>query len=355
MHTPKQRVPDAASLTPRERVVRALRFQRPDRAPRELWALPGVTMGRKAEFDEFNRRWPGDFGGPGGRYGASRRAEGTPGEIGSYTDEWGSVWHVSTYGVVGEVKEPAIPDWSTLARYELPTELLDEADFSEVNRVCAESTLFIKAGTMVRPFERLQFLRGSENLFYDLAYGVRELFQLRDRLHDFFLRELAMWAKTDVDGISLMDDWGAQHALLISPAQWRDVFKPLYRDYVAAIHAAGKFAFMHSDGFIEAIYPDLIEIGVDALNSQLFCMNLERLSQLYKGKITFWGEIDRQRILPFGTPEECREAVWRVRRALDDGTGGLIAECEWGVKDPRENIYSVFETWEQPRSACPRT
>ena len=134
---------------------------------------------------------------------------------------------------------------------------------------------------------------------------------------------------------------------------WRAVFKPLYREYCDLIHRAGKFAFFHSDGNIAAIYPDLIEIGVDAVNSQLFCMDIEELGRLYRGRITFWGEIDRQRLLPFGTPEECREAVWRVRRALDDGSGGLIAECEWGVKDPRENVYAVFETWEQPLSACP--
>ena len=111
------------------------------------------------------------------------------------------------------------------------------------------------------------------------------------------------------------------------------------------IHEAGKHAWFHSDGHIAAIYPDLIEIGVDALNSQLFCMDIEDLAAKYKGKITFWGEIDRQWILPRGTVEDVKAAVRRVRRALDDGTGGVIAECEWGVNDPRENIEAVFETW----------
>ena len=107
------------------------------------------------------------------------------------------------------------------------------------------------------------------------------------------------------------------------------------------IHAAGKFAFFHSDGHISAIYGDLIEVGIDAINSQLFVMDIEELARLYKGKVTFWGEIDRQYVLPFGTPAEVREAVMRVRRALDDGTGGVIAKCEWGKYDPKENMEAA--------------
>jgi hypothetical protein len=110
----------------------------------------------------------------------------------------------------------------------------------------------------------------------------------------------------------------------------------------------GKFAFFHSDGFIFPIIADLIEVGVDALNSQLFCMNIEEIGNLYKGKITFWGEIDRQRILPFGSPEDVADAVQRARRALEDATGGMIAQCEWGIHDPAENIRQVFESWEEP-------
>jgi uroporphyrinogen-III decarboxylase len=191
----------------------------------------------------------------------------------------------------------------------------------------------------------MQFLRGSEQLFMDLAYGEKEIYQLRDMLHDFFCEELRMWAKTDVDAIQFMDDWGAQNALLISPALWRSFYKPLYREYCDIIKGAGKFVFFHSDGHIAAIYPDLVEIGVDAVNSQLFCMDIEGLAADFRGKITFWGEIDRQFIMPFGTTDEVREGVRRVRHALDDGTGGVIAQCEWGVRDPMENVLAVFDEW----------
>jgi len=337
-------------MTSRERVIRALRFRNPDRAPREVWALPGIAWHLQQEYDQLLERFPMDFGRPTFSYGPSKRARGEEYRVGEFVDAWGSVWVVLEESRLGEVKQPALGDWSALDSYELPWEVIREADWSEANRSCAQSDLFMRGGSLANIFERMQFLRGSENLFLDLAYGVKEVYRLRDMLHDFCTTELELWAKTDVDSIGFCDDWGTQTALLISPDLWRSFFKPLYRDYCEIIHRGGKFAFFHSDGHIEAIYPDLIELGVDALNSQLFCMDIEELGRKYRGKITFWGEVDRQHILPFGTPDEVRAAVRRVRAALDDGAGGVIAQCEWGVEDPLENVMAVFEEWERPLS-----
>ena len=85
---------------------------------------------------------------------------------------------------------------------------------------------------------------------------------------------------------------------------------------IYCIDSKGKFVFMHSDGNIESIYSDLIETCVDALNSQWFCMDIEKLERQYDGKITFWGEIDRQNILPFGSTTDVRNVVKRVGNAL---------------------------------------
>lgn len=338
-------------MTPRERVIRTLEFDHPDRAPRDLWALPGVGMLRKGELDAVVAKYPGDFAGARGRYGASSLAKGTAGEVGTYTDEWGCEWTVAEVGVVGEVKNPPLADWSRLEGWSPPWELLDNADLREVNASCKETDRFVKVGTHVRPFERMQFLRGTENLFVDILTQSDEFMQMRKLVHEFNVRDIEMWAKTDVDAVGFMDDWGTQNTLLISPELWRLIFKPMYKDYCDILKRHGKYIFFHSDGHIADIYPDLIEIGMNAVNSQLFCMNIEELGRRHKGKVTFWGEICRQFILPFGTVDEVREAVRRVRRALDDGSGGVIAECEWGVRDPRENIEAVFETWMEDRGA----
>jgi uroporphyrinogen decarboxylase len=338
-------------MTSRERVRRTLEHGTPDRPPRDLWVLPGITMFRKKELGEVLRRFPTDFSGP--RYTPVRglRSQGEEAAMGKYTDAWGSTWCVAEPGIVGEVKEPALADWASMATYKLPWELIKDADMSQVNQGRAETDRFVLAATEVRPFERMQFLRGTENLFIDLAAGVKELYLLRDMIHEFNLEAMRRWAGTDVDGLSFMDDWGSQTSLLISPDLWRSFFKPMYKEYCSIAHASGKFVFFHSDGHIEAIYPDLIEIGVDAVNSQLFCMDIEKLAKSYKGKITFWGEIDRQNILPLGSAEDVRAAVRRVRHALDDGKVGVIAQCEWGIRNPRENIEAVFDEWSLPATS----
>ncbi len=74
-------------------------------------------------------------------------------------------------------------------------------------------------------------------------------------------------------------------------------------------------------------------------------MDIERLAEQFRGQVTFWGEIDRQYVLPFGSTDEVSAAVARVRDALDDGSGGVIAQCEFGKDNPRENIEAVFRAW----------
>jgi uroporphyrinogen decarboxylase len=95
----------------------------------------------------------------------------------------------------------------------------------------------------------MQFLRSSYNLYLDIAEESPDFYRLLHLVHHFYLTELEIWASTDVDALSFMDDWGAQNALLISPKQWRKIFKPLYKDYIDLAHQYGKKIFMHSDGF----------------------------------------------------------------------------------------------------------
>lgn len=332
-------------MTSRERVKKTLRHEAVDRAPRQLWVLKGNRMMRPEVVDEIESRYPNDIVGADFSYGPSERAKGEPYELGSYTDAWGCVWEVGERGVNGEVRNPILTDWSALKSYTPPFEILEKADFSRVNEGCAKADGYVKPGSEVRPFERAQFLRGTENLLLDLAYGTPEVMRLLEMLHDFFCRELELWAATDVDGVQFMDDWGSQTALLISPPMWREIFKPMYKDYCEILHGGGKDVWFHSDGNIRSIYPDLIEVGIDAVNSQLFCMDIEELASSFNGKITFWGEIDRQWVLPFGTAEDVRAAVRRVRKAMDTGCGGVIAQCEMGLLDPKENILALFDEW----------
>jgi hypothetical protein len=335
------------SMTSRERVIRTLEFKRPERVPRQLWKLPGIDMFRKSEVDAILEKYPEDIIIPEVFYGKGEREKGI-----RYlrkqpaTDAWGCEWHAGEDGVAGVVRNPPIKAMAEIDRLQAPFEILKKADFSKANELHEKTDKFILAWTTVRPFERMQFLVGTENLLMELATPSKQIFRLRDIVHEFFLKELEMWVDTDVDGIMFMDDWGSQENLIISPALWRDLFKPLYKEYCDLIHRKNKYVFFHSDGNIEAIYPDLIELGINAINSQLFCMDIEALGRKHKGKITFWGEIDRQYVLPFGTKEDVTRAVIRVKNALWKPEGGIIAQCEFGLVDPCENIEAVFEVWE---------
>lgn len=204
---------------------------------------------------------------------------------------------------------------------------------------------FVLSALSPRPFERLQFLRGTEDFYADLIYRPKGMLRFMGRLHDFYCEMLEQWAKTDVDAIKFMDDWGAQNSMLIDAKTWRSLFKPMYQDYTAIARKYHKKIFMHSDGYILPILPDLIEIGVDALNCQVFCMGPEKL-KAFAGQITFWGEIDRQHLLPHGSLEEIRNAVERVREAFWKN-GGAIAQCEFGPGAKPENVEEVFRTWER--------
>lgn len=337
-------------MTSKERVRAAIAFAGPDRAPRDLWMNPYIGLFMRDRADELLSRFPVDFATIGARAAqpGDMDARDKYGAAGTYRDEWGSLWRLGEPGVIGEVKEPAIREWRDLAHFKPPWDTLCDRDTGFVNAACAATDKFTLSGITARPFERLQFVRGTENILVELACRQPELFEVLRMIHEFYLQDVAWWAQTDVDGIFMMDDWGSARALLISPDMWREIFKPMYREYCDIIHGAGKAAFFHSDGHIEAIYADFIEIGVDAINSQLFCMNIERLAEQYKGRVTFWGEIDRQHVLPFGPRDEVRDAVLRVRRALDDPAGGIIAQCCWGQEAPIENIAAVFETWSEP-------
>ncbi len=335
-------------MTGRERVKATLTFNNPDRPPRDLWTLPYILLFRQDELDAIREAYPMDFVSINRSPERVEKYKQNAAKVGSYTDDWGSVWHVAEIGVSGEVRHPILADWANLATFQPPWHLIRNQDMDIIKRACQSTDKFTLSDRTVRPFEQLQFLRGTEALYYDIGYGTAEFRTLLEMVHEYYLEDVAGWCKTNVDGIGMMDDWGSNRNLLINPKTWRELFKPLYKEYCDMIHAAGKFAFFHSDGDISAIYGDLIEVGMDAINSQLFVMDIEEIARLYKGRVTFWGEIDRQHVLPFGTPEDVREAVMRVRRALDDGTGGVIAQCAWGKDNSKENVEAVFRSWTEP-------
>jgi len=336
--------------TPREIVTRAIRFDSPERIPRDLWVLPCVEREFPKEIALLKEKYPCDIASPENPCRKSARASGNPYEIGESVDEWGCVFTNIHFGVIGEVKEPIIKELSDWRQTRPPLETLPE-NLSKakdvVNKSCANTDLFTKAPCCPRPWERYQFLRGTENAMMDVAMGDEDFTGLLHLIHEYYMKELEFWTKTDVDAVMFMDDWGAQNSLLINPESWRAFFKPLYKDYCEIAKSAGKIVMMHSDGHIASIYPDLVEIGVDAVNSQIFCMDFDFLEKEIRGKATFWGEIDRQHIMNLQDTEKVREAVRKVAKHLYDPAGGIIAQFELGPGANPHAAFAVFDEWEK--------
>ena len=333
-------------MTSKELVIRTLEFRNTDgRVPRDLWTLPWATERYPDAMTRLNSEYTWDFLTAQAELAQPLISWGDMYAVGESADEWGCRFKNISPGAIGEVKSPLVQDddWADADNVHIPSELLT-FDIGQVNRWCAEhSDRFLMSPCLARPFERLQFIRTTENLYIDLMDPPKGMLNFMEKLHDHYCRLFSKWAQTDVDALMFMDDWGSQNDLLISPAMWDTYFRPMYQDYIDIAHKHGKKIFMHSDGHTLRIIPKLIDMGLDAMNAQLFCMGVDKLRQ-FRGKITFWGEIDRQHLLPYATPAQIDDAVQSVFDTLWQN-GGCIAQCEFGPGGNPENVLRVYEKW----------
>lgn len=334
-------------MNSRDLVRKTLAFDSPERIPRHVWILPWAEEKYPDVIKTLHKDFPDDIVDAPAVYKEHLGTVGDRYSPGVYVDEWGCTFDNLQSGTIGIVQKPLIADWKELEDFQVPEAVLS-LDKEEVNAFCKQTDKFVLAGTVVRPFERLQFIRTMEQALIDLVERPSELFELLNRVHEHYCKEVEVWASTDVDAVALMDDWGTQRAMITSPEIFRKIFKPMYRDYAEIARKYGKHVFMHSDGYIIDIIPDLIEVGVNALNSQVFCMGVKELGERFCGKITFWGEIDRQHFLPQGSRQEIEQAVHEMWTHLY-ADGGVIAQCEFGLEAKPENVLAVFETWNSLR------
>ncbi len=338
-------------LTARDRVLKTLRHEPVDRAPRDLWPAPGVEMLRPDELAEIRFRYPSDLVRPDFRHTRGARCKGAPREVGDYVDAWGCVWRSARRGALGEPVCAPLADVGQIAAYRLPWDLIERMNLSAINKSCAATSRFVLAWTDVRPFERLQLLRGRSAALADLYQGAKPVRDLLDMLHDFYAREIEVWAGTDVDGVAFHDTWGSSQGLAIPVDAWRGLFKPLYREFCEILRAGDKFVFFRSGGDVTEILEDLVEIGVDAVHCQPSPATAETIAERFRSRITFWTGIDDPRVVVQGPPSAIQAAVRRLRAALDFGRGGVIAQCDWSLDAPFDHVAALFEQWLAPLPA----
>lgn len=198
-------------------------------------------------------------------------------------------------------------------------------------------------------FETSWYLVGMEKFLTDLIMKKDYTFELLDRVMEFHIEIGKKLTKLGCDIIWTGDDFGTQRGMLISPELWREIFKPRFRRVFKELKECNpniKIAY-HSCGSIVPIIPDLIEIGLDILNPlQPYASGMDGkiLKKEYGDRLSFFGGIDEQKILPFGSVKEVKGAVKKATFDLASGGGYILAPAHNIQPDtPMENVLALYE------------
>jgi uroporphyrinogen decarboxylase len=270
---------------------------------------PAVSIGVPKNYDEIS-----------GRYAQ-----------GEHVDEWGCVWVTHEYGIHGLVKRFPLPTRESVRTLKMPSE--DGG---------------LPHGFM---YLRLADLRGFEEIMIDFAEEPPELQMLLDVVLAYNLRQADKMLKEIPEPrmVYFGDDLGMQTSLPMSPAKWRKYLKPCFAQIFAKFRAAGHLVYMHTDGHINEIIPDLVECGVNVVNPQIRANGLENLVAVCKGKVCVDLDLDRQ-MMPFCTPQDLDRHVRECVEKLGSPEGGLWLKAEIGPDVPLENIEALLQAMETYRT-----
>ncbi|MGA2762070.1 MAG: uroporphyrinogen decarboxylase family protein [Spirochaetia bacterium] len=271
------------------------------------------------------------------------------------SDVWGVGWDFCSEGV--QVKRHPIQDLKSLSKYVFPDPAAKGLmDFAE--KVVAQygREYFVLAFQHISLFERAWALRSFENLMMDVAAEEPYLDAFFDAIADYQVRVARRFVQTGVDGVRIGDDYGSQLGLLMSPKAWRRYIKPRLARIYAVYQSAGLPVFQHSCGDLRAILSDFVDMGLSVLHPlQPKAMPQEEVEKACGGRVTFFGGIDTQELLPFGKPEEVRKSVESCVRLFGRQGGYIIAPSQEVMSDvPIENVHALVSAIQEFRTLVPR-
>lgn len=319
-------------MTSREIVRRAITFQNPPRLPMKF-DIVGVN--------DCHDVWTVD---PTGWTWAL-----APGRT---VDEWGCVWGHTEVANTGLVVEHPLADLDRLRdfRWPDPDDPRRYAGFEE--QVAAAGDKFVMFCFGQGIWERLHMLLGMDRAMLALVRQKNAVHEILDRVLDFHLRVLEnchRLAGDRLDAAALADDWGFQDRAVLSTSMFREFFKPRYQRWFDEIKRRGLHTWMHSCGRINTILPDLIDCGLEVINSQQpNTVGLREFGAAFRGRVCFEAIVDTQSTLPRGTYEEIRQQAHDICEYYGTPAGGLIAgdyndAAAIGVTTDRR--YVMFEAF----------
>ncbi len=241
---------------------------------------------------------------------------------GSFTDEWGCVWENLTEGMESIVTGHPVPRREDIRTLKIPEN---------------------RDGRLPHGFMylRLLDLRGFEEAMLDFAEECEELDILIDKVLTYNCRQIEAVLPRSREILFFGDDLGMQKGLAIGPQKWRKYLKPAFSKMYGMVKAAGRYVYMHTDGMIYEIMPDLQECGVDMINPQFRANGLDNLARVCRGKIPINLDLDRQ-LFPFASPSQLDDHVREAVEALYLPEGGLGLSFEVGMEVPLENVAALL-------------
>ena len=247
------------------------------------------------------------------------------------TDEWGCTWESleeEGSGDMGQVLHPPIRDLEQVSSYPFP-DPYDPCHFDGLEDALQLSQgKFVQLNSPFCLFERLHFLYGFSETLRDLALLREKMEVLIDRVIAYQIGIVEMagrLGKGRIHCFDTTDDWGTQTNMFISPKMWREIFKPRYKKLIDTIHANGMLLRFHTDGRINAIFPDLLELGVDILNvHQPLLLGIDDVAEKLSGKICLEVSSDVQQTLPTCNEQRIKNEVQEIVQKWCTPRGGLI-------------------------------
>ncbi len=335
------------NLTRKERMHRAITYQDVDRIPTQINYTDGMGQKMAAHFNIPVDDLPEFLGNHMIRVDMDH--PGVLSEDGRVKfDWWGVGFDTQEEGYFAAVSP--LKENNDLDSYPWP----DPADpnlLKGAERIIKEKgdDYFITPNFGFVLFERAWTLRGFEQFFIDMAVDPVFTGELFDRITDIQLQLIHRYIDLGVAGGYFGDDYGAQKNLLFSPRMWRKYIKPRLAKLFAPFKERNMPILMHSDGQIQKILPDLVEIGLTTLNPvQPEALDHSWLAENFAGKLAFYGGVSTQTVLPYGTGDEVKTAVAAATATLaPNHTGLLIAPSHRMMTDiPMRNVEALLEAFQ---------
>lgn len=271
---------------------------------------------------------------------------------GRRTDEWGCVWERTGVRNTGQVVGHPLQDLALLKDYQWPDPDAPQRyrDFEQQLAGAEDRFVMFCFGQGI--FERLHMLHGMSETLLDFYVHPAEMHEIIERALDHHLRvfrNCARIAGGRIHAAAMADDWGMQDRAFISVKLFREFFKPRYKRWFDEIKAAGAHPWMHSCGKINEILEELIDCGLEVVNSQQpNVVGIDEMSRRYRGRICFESIVDTQSTLIRGTLDEIRAEAHHLLEAWGTPDGGFIAsdyndaEAIGSTTERRRAMFEAF-------------